>query len=309
MKVLRGFLEIEAELESAAVSIGNFDGVHRGHQAVIASAVADGNARRAPSVVCSFDPHTRIVLRPDRPPRLLETLEQRLDAIAGLGVDLAIVIPFTSEVAVVSADDFVKRFLRERLDVATLHVSEAFTFGKGGRGNVEFLLGFGEELGFEVRVAAPVLVNGSAVSSTRIRDAVCEGQIREANELLGRPFALIGEVVEGEGRGRELDAPTANLAVENGCMPAAGVYVAQARLGSGNYRAVANVGVRPTFGAGGPLTVEAHLLDYGGQLYGERMELGLLKRLRAEQAFEDAETLAAQIRQDVQQALAYFEAV
>ena len=306
MQVLRGLHGIEFEPRAAAVSIGNFDGVHRGHQAVIGNAVRAAAEREVAAVVCTFDPHTRILLDPEAPPRLLETLDQRLEVIEGLGVDVAVVIPFTQEVARVTHEEFVASFLVGTLGAVSVHVSDGFRFGTHGRGSIDFLRITGRTEGFAVDVVPAVMANGRPVSSTRIRDALVEGRLAEANELLGRPFALVGRVVHGAGRGRDLDAPTANLDFENGCVPAAGVYVTEARIAESAHPAVANVGVRPTFGAGGDLTVEAHLLDHHGELYGERMELAFLERLRGERQFESAEALAAQIQQDVQQALARF---
>ena len=306
MQVLRGLHEIDFEPLAAAVSIGNFDGVHRGHQAVIGNAVRAAAEREVAAVVCTFDPHTRILLDPEAPPRLLETLDQRLEVIEGLGVDVTVVIPFTPEVARVSHEKFVDSFLTGTLRAVSVHVSDGFRFGARGRGSVDFLRTAGRTEGFGVDVVPAVMADGEPISSTRIRDALVEGRLADANGLLGRPFALVGRVVHGAGRGRDLDAPTANLDFENGCVPAVGVYITEARISGSVHAAVANVGVRPTFGGGGDLTVEAHLLDHHGELYGERMELAFLERLRGERQFETAEALAAQIQQDVQQALAHF---
>ena len=306
MQVVRGFHGIEFEPPAAAVSIGNFDGVHRGHQAVIGKAVRAAADHDVAAVVCTFDPHTRILLDPMSPPRLLETLDQRLEVIEGLGVDVAVVIPFTQEVARVTHEEFIASFLVGTLRAVSVHVSDGFRFGARGRGSIDFLRAAGQTEKFAVDVVSAVIADGRPISSTRIRDALVEGRLAEANELLDRPFALVGRVVHGAGRGRELEVPTANLDFENGCVPAAGVYVTEARIGESVYPAVTNVGVRPTFGTSGDLTVEAHLLDHHGELYGERMELAFLERLRGERQFESAEALAAQIQQDVQQALARF---
>lgn len=306
MQVLRGLRGIEFEPSAAAVSIGNFDGVHRGHQAVIGTAVRAAAARQVAAVVCTFDPHTRILLDPQAPPRLLETLDQRLEIIEGLGVDVAVVIPFTREVASVTHEEFVDSFLVGTLGAVSVHVSDGFNFGARGRGSIDFLRTAGRAAGFDVDVVPAVMADGRPISSTRIRDALVEGRLEEANELLGRPFALVGRVVHGAGRGHDLGAPTANLDFENGCVPAAGVYVTEANVGGAVHPAVANVGVRPTFGPGGDVTIEAHLLHHDGELYGERMELAFLERLRGERQFDSAEALAAQIQQDVRRALARF---
>ncbi len=308
MKVLRGFDDIDLGGAGTVVSIGNFDGVHIGHQAVIRSAVQAARGRDLMSVVCTFDPHTRVFLRPDAPPRLLETLEQRLGAIETLGVDVAVVVPFGKAVAELPREEFITGFLRGGLGAVELHVSQAFTFGAGGKGNVEYLHTVASEHGFAVRVVASVISGNSPVSSTRIRDALADGRVSDAAELLGRPFSLIGKVVVGAGRGRDLGAPTANLAVENTFIPGRGVYVTEARVAGAVYPAITNVGVRPTFEDDGELTVETHLLDHQMSLYGEPMELAFRKKLRDEARFESADALAAQIAEDVRQAVDYVAA-
>ena len=305
MKVLQGFTDVDLQGAGSVVSIGNFDGVHIGHQAVIGSAVQSGLEKGLMSVVCTFDPHTRAFLQPDAPPRLLETFDQRLQAIAALGVDIVVVIPFSEVVAESSRDNFINEFLVGSLGTQELHVSEGFTFGAGGAGNVEYLKKVASRHGFSVRVVGPVIVGSRAVSSTRVRDAVAEGRVSDATQLLGRPFAIVGEVVAGMGRGRSLNAPTANLKLENGFVPGDGVYVTEARLAGRGYKAVSNVGTRPTFGLNGELTVETHLLDCEIELCGERLELAFLERLRDEIKFESPDALATQIAEDVRQASNY----
>ncbi len=303
MKVLRGFAGIELGDAGTVVSIGNFDGVHIGHQAVIGSAVRAARQRELMSVVCTFDPHTRVFLRPDAPPRLLETLAQRLGAIETLGVDVAVVIPFDKAVAALPREEFVTDFLCRALGTVELHVSQAFTFGAGGKGNVEYLETIAAEHGFGVQVVGSVMSGGGTVSSSRIRDALEAGRVAAAAALLGRPFSLVGTIVAGAGRGRGLGAPTANLAVENTFTPGRGVYVTEARVAGVAYPAITNVGVRPTFEDDGELTVETHLLDHRASLYGEPMELAFRKKLRDEARFESADALAAQIAEDVRQAV------
>lgn len=306
MEVVRGFLDAELDAPGSYVSIGNFDGMHIGHQAAINSAVKGAQRAGAPSVVCTFDPHTRIVLTPQSPPRMLETLEQRLAGFERLGADIALVVPFSMDVAGLPREEFVGEFVRGTLDAAALHVSKAFTFGARGAGDIAYLREISASAGFTLQMVPQVFSGGRPVSSTRIRDAVVEGRLDDAAKLLARPFALAGEVVRGEGRGRTLDAPTANLAYETACVPARGVYVAEARIGAETHHAVVNVGVRPTFDDDGTVSVEAHLLDASIDLYGRRLELAFLHKLRDEMAFESAEALMAQIRADVEGATRYF---
>lgn len=306
MRVLRGFGGIDAGAVDAAVSIGNFDGVHRGHQAVIRSAVAAAGDIGGTSVVCTFDPHTRVFLHPQHPPRLLESLEQRIEAIGELGVDVLVVIPFDRRVARTPRETFLEDFLIGSIGARQLHVSKDFTFGAGGLGNVAYLQRMAPEHGFTVTVVPAVLAGGDPISSSRIRDAIAAGRLEEASELLGRPFALSGVVVAGEGRGVGLSAPTANLDVGDRFLPPRGVYVSEARVDGDSFAAVTNVGVRPTFDDGDDVTVETHLLEGNADLYGKRISVAFLKRLRDERRFEDADALAAQIRADVEAANRYF---
>lgn len=306
MEILRGFGDISLSSAGCVVSIGNFDGVHRGHQAVIGSAVAAARAAELASVVCTFDPHTRVWLEPDKPPRLLETLDQRIRAIESLGVDVAVVIPFGREVAKQPRREFVRRFLEGALHATQVHVSQGFTFGAGGQGNVDYLQRVAAAHQFAVHVVAAVVADGTPITSTRIRDAIAAGSMEEATALLGRPFSIGGEVVSGAGRGRELDAPTANLALGDRFVPGRGVYVTEVRVDGEVLAAVTNVGVRPTFEVNGPLTVETHVLDRQLSLYGRRIELAFLKRLRGEVQFDGPQALAAQIRRDVRDATRYF---
>lgn len=306
MEILRGFGDISLPSGGSIVSIGNFDGVHLGHQAVIASAVEEARSSERASVVCTFDPHTRVWLQPDNPPRLLETLDQRIRAMERLGVDIAVVIPFGRRVAEQPRHEFVRHFLQGALHASELHVSQDFTFGAGGQGNVDYLRRIAAEHQFAVHVVAAVVADGAPISSTRIRDAIAAGFMEEAATLLGRPFALSGEIVSGAGRGRELEAPTANLACGDRFLPRRGVYVTEVSVDAEVLAAVTNVGVRPTFGGGGALTVETHVLDRQVSLYGQCIELAFLKRLRGEIEFDGPQALAAQIRRDVHDATRYF---
>ena len=306
MRVLRGFLDVQHEFDTPAVSIGNFDGVHRGHQAAIMSVVSDARARGCASVVCTFDPHTRALLKPNQPPSLMQTLEQRLEAIAAFGVDGIVVIPFSEQVATLSREDFVGEFLRDTLNLSALHVSSYFRFGRFGAGDVAYLQDLGSARGFDLTVVPEVLEDGRPISSSWVRQLIRDGEMEAAAGLLGRPVTLRGSVAQGGKRGREMGAPTANLLAENGLLPAPGVYVTRAILQGEGMPAVTNVGTRPTFGPGGATTVEAHLLDYRGDLYGQRLDLEFLRKLREEIEFSSASELAARIQQDIALARAYF---
>ncbi len=265
-------------------------------------AIAAATARGAESVVCTFDPHTRQVLRPQHSPELLQTLEQRISAIESLGVDVTVVIPFDTGIAATGRRAFVDDFLFGELNVGSLHVSKGFSFGRGRSGKTEYLEERASELDFEViRVEAREL-ESEQVSSTRIREAVRAGDIESARHLLGRPFAIRGSVVPGRGRGRELGAPTANLVPENGCLPPPGVYAGFVPAQGACLAAVMNIGHRPTFEPDGSLSFEVHLLDFDGDLYEQHLDFDFEARLRDERKFGSTADLAEQIRADVEEA-------
>jgi len=299
MRVVRGFRELDLDLDRPAATVGNFDGVHRGHQQVMRHAVTAAAERGTLSVVCTFAPHTMQVLRPERAPLLLQTLEQRLAAIDDLGIDLAVVIPFSPEIAATGRRTFVDGFLCGELGVGSLHVSKGFSFGRGRSGKTEYLEERASEMGFAVARVDARELESEHVSSTRIRDAVTSGDVQLAQHLLGRPFALSGKVVTGSGRGHSLGAPTANLLPDNDCRPAAGVYAGFVRGADLHLPAVMNIGHRPTFESEGALCFEAHLLDFEGDLYEQRLEFDFIARVRDERRFATPEELAAQIQSDV----------
>lgn len=297
----RGFL-------APAVTVGNFDGVHLGHQALAAVAVRDARLLGGTSVVLTFDPHPSRVLSPDRGPSALMTLAQKADALAALGVDVLAVLPFTLIVSDLSPEAFARVVLKGALGARLVVVGGNFRFGRGRRGDVSLLRQLGESLGFRVEAVDPVLQEGAPISSTRIREALARGAVEAARVLLGRPFAVEGLVVRGAGRGRTLGIPTANLETANETLPGRGVYAAVVRLPEGRAsRAVVNVGRRPTFG-GGETTVEAHLLDFEQDLYGLSLRLEFHRRLREERTFSGKEGLVAQIHEDIARARELFDA-
>ncbi len=306
MRVVRGFRNLDLHLDRPAVTIGNFDGVHLGHQEVMRRTTDGARQRGAKAVVCTFDPHTMAVLS-DNPPAPLQTTEQRIAAIEAVGVDVAVVIPFDRQIAAIGRRRFVDDFLIAELDVGSVHVSEGFSFGRERAGRTAYLESRAEDAGFSVERVPPVVVDGEPISSSRVRELIRKGKIEAAAALLGRPYTLAGEVVSGKGRGRLLAAPTANLELGNICTPRRGVYVAEVRLGGDTHQAVANIGSRPTFEAHGDLVAEAHLLDFAEPIYGRNIELALLRMLREERAFPDGAALAAQIQDDVRATRQYFQ--
>jgi riboflavin kinase/FMN adenylyltransferase len=296
----------------AAAAIGNFDGVHRGHQALIAVAVQDARARRGEPVVLTFDPHPSQVLAPDRSARALMTVEQKAEALGRLGIPRLVVLAFTLELSRQAPEEFVRRVVCGCLGAESVAVGSGFRFGHRRGGDLALLQRLGGELGMGVHGVPPLLHEGSPVSSTRIREALARGDVASARELLGRPFFVDGLVMAGDGRGRTLGFPTANLSLLNETLPGLGVYACRCRnltaadAGPG-WGAVVNVGRRPTFG-GGQVSVEAHLLDFSGDLYGRQLRVAFLERLREERSFPGPQALVAQIGEDVARARALLSA-
>ena len=293
--------------EPIVATLGNFDGVHRGHQAILRSVLDAARARHETSLLITFEPHPLAVVAPSRRPKLLMTRRQKLEALEATGLEGVLVLPFDRELAAMTGEQFFGEFLAERLNLASVHVGRNFRFGRGRDGDLRLLEEIGGSRGFAVSGIPPVEVGGETVSSSAIRAAVEEGDVDRARAMLGRPFTVTGEVVRGDGRGRTLEFPTANVAVENELVPRLGVYVTEAVAFATRFPSVTNVGVRPTFG-GTRLTVETHLMDVEEDLYGERLDVRFLARLRDEMKFGGPSELSDQIARDLAAANAYFSA-
>jgi riboflavin kinase/FMN adenylyltransferase len=295
-------------LPACAATIGNFDGMHVGHRRLVAETVASARARGVPSAVVTFDPHPSKTISPGGGPALLMTPAQKLDVLESLGVDAAWIIPFGRDISLLPPDAFADALFRA-LNPLEIHVGRAFRFGRDRAGDVQALEAKGKTAGRPVRAHSYAAPDGGPVSSSRVRRLLLDGDVSGARELLGAPFRLTGVVVEGERRGRRLGFPTANLAWEQELLPAPGVYATAALCGAlasgGRAPGVTNIGTKPTFG-GLAITVETHLpgLDAGADLYGARMGLDFLHRLRGEETFPGPEQLRARIAQDVEAALA-----
>jgi len=306
MIVWNGMERYPHDAAPAVATIGNYDGVHVGHRAILRSAVAGAKGRQLQSLLITFDPHPLSVVAPSRRPRLLQTRRQKLDTLAECGIDGVLVVHFDGTLAAMSGDAFFRTFLRSRVTPAAIHVGVNFRFGHDRAGDTDLLCRIGVEMGIDVVGIPQVEVGGETVSSSAIRRAVEDGDVERAARMLGRPFALTGEVVAGNGRGRTLDFPTANLDVENEMIPRRGVYVTETSVLSSRNISVTNVGVRPTFG-GETLVVETHLIDFDEDLLGERMDVRFLARIRDERRFSDPGELADQIARDRAAAVAYFQ--
>jgi riboflavin kinase/FMN adenylyltransferase len=300
MNVIHAAAELKTRPEGVCLAIGVFDGVHLGHQEVIGRAVQETKRLGARSAVVTFDRHPNAVVAPQNVPPLIYPLAKKLRVIDSLGLDAACVIRFDKAFSEISGEQFILGLARDFNSIRAICVGQTFTFGHRRSGNVALLQKLGTEMGFAVHALKDVSSGGQPVSSTRIREAVRAGQFDAAGRMLGRPYTLSGAVVPGALLGRKLGFPTANVDVAGILVPPAGVYAADAAVGGKTYRAAVNIGVRPTmYSADGGLTVEAHLLDFSGDIYGEEIELTFRKKLRDERKFPSVELLRQQIAQDV----------
>jgi len=287
---------------ASAVTVGSYDGVHRGHRIIIARMVAIAKARSLRSVVVTFEPHPRMVLKGEvsGPLGLLTTLDEKIALLAGEGVDLLFVVRFTPDFASRSSDDFIRNVLVGLLGAKSIVMGYDHAFGRDRSGSGKTLATLGCELGFDVEVVEEVMIGNEHFSSTRIRVLLESGKIEEANAFLGSPYMITGTVVDGDKRGREIGFPTVNLQLSDPdkLLPRAGVYLAQTVLNGLSFMAMMNVGVRPTISLAGIKTVEAYILGYDGILYGCKMSFTLLRFIRDETKFSSLEELKMQLEKD-----------
>ncbi|MEO6359722.1 MAG: bifunctional riboflavin kinase/FAD synthetase [Sphingomicrobium sp.] len=289
---------IPDRLRGAIVALGNFDGFHLGHQAVVGRAVARGHHEQRPVIVATFDPHPVRHFQPDAPPFRLTTLDQRERLFAHAGADAMLVFEFGPELAATSAEDFVARLLGERVGAAGVVTGDDFTFGYRRGGNAQVLRELGAQHGIIAEAVAPVTLDGHPVSSSRIREALSDGDPGSATRLLSRPFAIEGLVQSGDRRGRAMGYPTANLTLGPYQRPAYGIYAVSVTLDDGTeHFGVANLGTRPTFDPPVEL-LETFIFGFDGDLYGRRIEVALHHYIRPEQKFADVDALTRRMRQD-----------
>ena len=288
-----------------AVTVGNFDGLHLGHQKILQSVRECARATGQRAAVITVDPHPMRVLQPDRAPLMIQTLSQRLSGFEQMGLDAALVLRFDRALSLVSPEEFIERILVGGLRAGAILVGANFRFGHRGAGDVRLLGEFGKRDGFDVGIVSPVEVDGQIVSSTAIRGAVASGDVAGAIPLLGRVFSLTGEIRAGAGRGRTILFPTLNLAPEQELLPKFGVYTTESAVGGKLYSSVTNVGTRPTFNGEG-VTVESHLFGFNENLAGGPMEVRFHQRIRDERKFSGPEALRAQIARDAEAARKFF---
>lgn len=297
MKIIRH--PKKKKLKGCVVALGTFDGVHRGHQKVIKSAVKEADKIGAASLVITFEPHPQQLIAPERGLRLLTSLEEREAMFCELGVDGVVVVSFNRRMQKLSYQQFVKKYLVGKLGVSHVFIGFDYAFGKGRSGDAKHLRILGKKLGFKVTVIGPVLSLLKPVKSRVIRELISHGDFARALRLLGHSYQIEGKVVKGHGRGRELGFPTANLAIDRRkLIPAYGVYAGSVKIGSKMYKCAINIGAQPTFGIG-DAAVEVHVIKFKGNLHGRKLKVTLTKRLRDEIHFSDVAKLKRQIAKDI----------
>ncbi len=307
MRVVRDPLHAADLPRGGVITIGNFDGVHLGHRRILETVAKRAREVSRPSVAIVFEPHPLAVLRPDHAPRRIQTLRQKEEVIEAIGIENLLIIPFTRDFSLTEPEDFVRGFLADRLGASELYLGQHFAFGRGKRGDIALLKRMGPECGFTASGIEEVFYESEPISSTRIRNALEQGEVARASAMLGRPYALDGIVSRGEKVGHRIGYPTINLAPENDFYPADGVYVTQIEIRSFERRfgGVTNIGRRPTLYEDVKATIETYVFDFAANVYGDRVRLFFLERLREERKFPSLEALTEQIGRDIETARAY----
>lgn len=306
IKIIDDIKDIKTPLINPVLTIGNFDGVHRGHLALFDKVKEIGKAVNGQSVVITFDPHPVKVMKPGNGPLLITPIREKLKLISDAGIDVIFCISFNKQFSSISARDFVKEILVDRIGVREIVVGYDYAFGRGRLGDIKLLQDMGKEFGFNVHVIEPIHLDKTLVSSTYIRDLLLKGDLVEAKRLLGRDYQISGTVIKGAGRGTNLlGIPTANLRTPDELIPKKGVYAVVADMEDGSYYGVCNIGNNPTFGANA-LSIETHLLDFNKDILGKEFTIRFLHRLREEKEFDSKEKLADQIRKDIKRARKLF---
>jgi riboflavin kinase/FMN adenylyltransferase len=305
MEILQSIPELERLRGPLFLAIGVFDGVHRGHQAVISTSAEHARAVNGTPVVVTFDPHPEKVLRPERAPHLLTATQHKIALIRELGVGNLLTIHFDKQFAGTEPEDFVTALVKHSKPLREICVGHEWSFGKNRRGNLDLLKQLGGKFNFEVVGIQPVKIKDAVVSSTAIRKAIEKGDFAKATEMLGREYTILGTVIHGDSLGKKIGFPTANLSAHSEQFPPNGVYAAEAKIDNEQRRGVINLGVRPTISGGkSERVLEIHLFDFDCDLYGQEVEVRFLKFFRPEKKFENLDALVQQIRRDVEEARA-----
>ncbi|MGH9842351.1 MAG: bifunctional riboflavin kinase/FAD synthetase [Blastocatellia bacterium] len=306
MNVFRGIDHADIE-RPTVLTLGVFDGLHLGHQEIVRTVVERALLAGATPTLVTFDPHPRQVLKPDTAPPLLQTFNQKMEGLRLLGIQQVVVLDFNAELAALTAEEFVERFIVDGLRAREVYLGKGFAFGHQRRGNIELLQHLSRRHGFSAAEVREVQLRGHRISSTMIRRLLKAGRVNVARRMLGRAYGIEGVVIRGHGVGRQLLFPTANLEFQNRVLPADGVYVSLALVDDTWRRSVTNIGRRPTFGGEVESKVETHLIDFDGDLYGKTVRVRVLHRLRGEKKFNGVDELRAQIARDRDRAVRYFD--
>ena len=307
MKVIHSAQELETGTKRVCLAIGFFDGVHLGHQQIIRQTLTDARQHEGVALVITFDNHPNTVVAPTRVPPLIYSLEKKLQTIESLGADALLLVHFDQPFSRQTGEEFIRTLAANLQHIGSVCVGTEFTFGNKRSGNVELLRSLGAQLNFAVHGVSAVSLDGQAVSSTRIRQAIKAGDLDSASQMLGRTYSLSGAVVKGDAVGHQLGFPTANIEASGLVLPPDGVYAAHVELQGCTYRAVLNLGYRPTLQSPAPVhRVEAHLLDFSGDLYGKNLEITFVEKLRDEKKFGSLQELQDQIVKDVAHARELF---
>jgi len=300
VKIIHAAKDLKPGNRKVCLAIGVFDGVHLGHQQIIRQTISDAHQHNAVSLVLTFDRHPNAIVAPDKLPPLIYSLTQKSRAIESLGAEVLLVIPFDKKFSEQTGEEFIRQLARDMGKIHSICVGADFVFGRKRSGNVALLKKLGDEIGFHVHGLAAVSLDGQVVSSTRIRDAIRAGNLDDASQMLGRPYAISGRVTEGDHIGRQLGFPTANLDTTGLILPPNGVYAGVTTVKRKHFRVALNIGMRPSIASAVPqLRVEGHLLDFTGELYGTELEIEIGEKLRDEKKFASSAELSRQISQDV----------
>jgi len=290
---------IEKKFARSVITLGNFDGVHLGHQELVRMVIRRAKETGAASMVVTFRPHPLKILAPEKCPPLISIYEEKIKLFESLGIDVLVKIPFTVEFSAMTPEDFVKNILCDTLGAIEIFVGCNYRFGRARQGDVQTLRRLGERYGFAVREVEQVSLGGEVISSTKIRTLLREGEVEHAARLLGRIYAITGIVVKGDGRGKGLGFPTANIAPKHAIIPSDGVYAVRLSVRDRLYDGIANIGMRPTFNKK-VLAIEVHVFDFDEDIYGEDISLYFIRKIREEKKFKNVDALVGQIRSDIE---------
>ncbi len=299
MILITDLKNVQKKFENSVLTLGNFDGLHLGHQELVKMIIRRAREIGALSMVVTFRPHPLKVLAPEKCPPLISIYEEKIKLFERLGIDVLVKIPFTLEFAAMAPEDFVRDVLCGTLGAKEIFVGYNYRFGRGREGDIRTLISLGKKYGFAVREIEQIAVDGEVISSTKIRTLLREGDVEHAAKLLGRTYAITGIVVKGDGRGKGLGFPTANIAPKHSIIPADGVYAVRLVVRERAYDGIANIGMRPTFNKK-VLAIEVHVFDFNEDLYGEDISLYFIRKIREEKKFKGPEALVAQIKTDIE---------